>query len=248
MPECPQILHDLQINQSLKQEQSEAPRTVIAPFTDMSDYFDSDEFGAEGREGNEACHSCAMCSKLFSTKQNLQEHKQSVHGRKEDKPKCDFCQESFSRQFSLRRHMKRRHGREFAALTTKKKENVKMFRKSGSQARKCKKCHLCGDIVVQFKEHGIRQHSVTEPKQMREEYRRYLCFNNIPELKCEVCEKRFLTKCGRKKHIDSVHSGRKFQCDKCGKYFSSDATLKEHIKRGACSDSKVFLFVCVITF
>ena len=49
---------------------------------------------------------CDICSKLFTRKSTLDEHKHIVHGNPATKHKCQYCSKEFNKLFNAKRHEK----------------------------------------------------------------------------------------------------------------------------------------------
>ena len=45
---------------------------------------------------------------------------------------------------------------------------------------------------------------------------------------CSICGKSFKLKNTLKRHVDSVHEGKKFKCDICGKDFNRKGSIAKH--------------------
>ena len=55
--------------------------------------------------------------------------------------------------------------------------------------------------------------------------------DKIKIAKCHLCSQEFNTECSKKRHIESVHEGKIYGCDKCEKEFSYSASLLKHKKK-----------------
>ena len=162
---------------------------------------------------------CELCLQEFSTECSKKRHIESVHEGKIYV--CDKCEKEFRYSASLLKHKKKHHSKKKKeeiehrnANITKENKNVPIDKKCGAQFRPIS-CSICNK---KFSDRpGLNRHS-------------RIVHDKIKIAKCELCLQEFNTECSKKRHIESVHEGKIYSCDKCEKEFSYSASLLKHKK------------------
>ena len=161
---------------------------------------------------------CDQCNKQFYYKTHLNRHIASVHDGK--KSECDQCNKQFLDKGNLKRHISAVH--DGKALKTKQdsmvKHSVGYERKSidFNVQQKVNKNKLKNNpLKIKFKEHIEAVHEGTIPKPYQ----------------CQICDSKFRFPSLLKRHIRSVHEGKRpFHCNLCISAFYEKTKLKEHIE------------------
>ena len=166
-------------------------------------------------------HKCETCGKEFPHKGAFNTHIRTVHeGRKDYK--CEKCGKEFGQIGALKKHIKIIH--------------------EGQR----EKCDICGKQFTQSTYLKIHIKTVHEGQERIKNFicefcskaftcqaklNKHVSFNHTKDPlshKCHLCGKLFEN---LKQHISIVHEGNKnFECDKCGKCFSTGGHLREHTK------------------
>lgn len=194
----------------------------------------------ESIKTDERALKCPQCSKTFTRKGNLENHRRKhlidnqnigklagyIRARKTDRPfLCSHCGKGYMQQYMLKRHMNSHTGeRPFS-------------------------CHYEGCGKSYYTQSSLYAH-----KFAHEAGRRYPCtwpgcksgWNSVGELqkhvrihtgekpyKChyEGCNMSFAVSTTRSRHIKVVHlNQRRFECSSCGRTFGTSANLKAHLK------------------
>ena len=161
---------------------------------------------------------CDHCNKQFYYKTHLNRHIASVHDGK--KSECDQCNKQFLNKGNLKRHISAVHGGK--PLKTKQDLLVKLSvvneRKNKDfnfQQKVNKKKSKKNPLKIKFKEHIEAVHD-----------------GNIPKpYQCQICDSKFCFPSLLKRHIRSVHEGKRpFHCNLCISAFYEKTKLKEHIE------------------
>ena len=159
--------------------------------------------------------SCNICKKIFSRKDKVVRHYQTVHLKL--KPhKCHICNKSFGMRYVLRKHIKMTHQRIA--------NNLKL---------KPHKCNICDKSFV--RKYSLRKHAIKNKHQQKEDL--VLKPNKNGKSLCSICNK--VLHSSIKKHINMVHLKFKpFSCPDCGAKFSTQFHLKRHLVSHKKSNSK----------
>ena len=149
---------------------------------------------------------CPICGKEFRTKGMVWAH---MHVHKETKDfQCNMCDKEFKYQMTLQKHQKREHFGQAA-----KGSNLVLL---STLYHEREACELCGKDI---------------PKSNMKNHLKY--HEKLPEFECNSCNFSTKTKDNLRKHIRNVHSTKK--CQRCGKIFSTNHLLTNHLKRNRCS-------------
>ncbi|XP_067004092.2 zinc finger protein 117 [Anabrus simplex] len=115
-------------------------------------------------------HPCLSCEKSFSQKSTL-----ALHGKlhsNEKSHECDICQEKFVWFYELVNHKKNHSSEANDVLAIINEIKASYF----PNGRKCRKCELCFDNVVEYSKHVV-SHDVEEER--------------VLTLKCHICDQVF---------------------------------------------------------
>ena len=233
---------------------------------------------------------CDICSKSFSTKQNM-----TIHQCRNQK--CDFCSQYFTKKV-INRHMEKCQKntrkqnchicqKSFWKLQEhidtihngiSKHENVEIHKIkcdfcasvfTGKRLHNCQtnlklhiqqvhenkrdfSCYLCGKAF--FHPYYVRRHINAHHKKIKPvscdvcgksfDSKRYLIKYHKNKCKgahhCQICEKIYPNKfvlnthqkkCGKQNDIIKRKNKAAYECNRCGKYFSTSGNLKSHIIR-----------------
>lgn len=169
---------------------------------------------------------CSQCCESFT---NFEEYKRHVEEKHANlwKFKCGFCKQLFETNSQLSEHCKAIHNK----LDTNSQSSL-------NAAKKKTVCVECGTLITNLKHHMNTVHSTQTHQCPHCE----LTFKAMPLLQRHIDwihVKAPCTECGemvgvRKmpRHIKQKHTSiydRKFKCETCGKGFSSNAALRDHI-------------------
>ena len=211
-------------------------------------------------------YQCELCSKEFSTKWSMVLHMKS-------KSKCDLFDISFHDKALLSNHYKSAHNN--ASSKTKIEHlNEKIVPKKVAKNVKVKKtknipneskilhkykCTICDNIFKTL--WNLQQHK----KKIHEnvlELKCHICekkFNDKSKLdihfkghekifSCEICDKMFASNVRLESHNTMVHVGVNFKCDLCLMSFKSKYTLKGHKSQIHFQEKIHFCIKCQKTF
>lgn len=156
---------------------------------------------------------CKTCEKEFKTHDGLRNHERRQH-ESQDLHICPTCGKVFSSRPSLNNHIRSCHEEKRAPcqICSKKfKDNFALNRHMKTHDAK-KKCHKCSR---EFKDVDVH----TKICQTR----------RVPTLKCDICNKMFLTRTNLRRHLRNKHNPKPYLCA-CGKLFSYRFSLSRHQK------------------
>lgn len=142
---------------------------------------------------------CSECGRMFFEKAELEVHT-SVHNPEDQNIECDVCKLMFKNNKTLYYHKKRSHdphGKKHICHLCGKSYNDAHFlnRHMESHQGKNFQCKQCGKAFVS--EHQVKVHV----KKVHEKWRR----KNEPEKPCPLCDRKFPTWGGMKRHLKDVH-------------------------------------------
>ena len=171
-----------------------------------------------GRKKGEFVCNEPNCTFICKGKQELKDHKRTIHGTKF---KCDHCEKTFGISRDRNRHIKSVHHQErhFCIECNKYYKTRKVYEDHI-------KTHLDGYVKPQFdceichrsfsSKYNLATHIKAEHLGMRKSFM------------CPTCGRSFTQKNSYRQHAN-VHAGIKpYVCDQCGKAFSYEKSLKEH--------------------
>ena len=147
-------------------------------------------------------HACKLCDAKFATLAPLQRHNFQHHGA--EKPfKCEECGKGFISRPELANHL-RTH--------------------SGEKPFDCEKCgqHFASPSGLRAHKvkHEIEEGTISPEKLQRIEDKR---------MDCEVCGKPFYNQSNYDRHMKGHKGIKEFQCNQCGKAYTSKRSLEQHI-------------------
>ena len=168
---------------------------------------------------------CSICDKFFIRKISLKNHNEIFHAEdSEEQQHCTICEKNFKNKYFLYAHNRKFHpdvknyqcewcDEKFSQFKNLKKHVLLLHEeKSNNSTVQCEKC---SQMVKKsyYDEHMARVHPEENEDLME---------------KCEKCNLLVL-KVGMKRHFLRMHSEDPCQCDFCGKEYSNQIKLKNHI-------------------
>ena len=195
-------------------------------------------------------YECEMCEKSFADKRYIKKHVAISHGKTRTHLKCDFCDKYYFSQNTLMKHMILTHdAKKCEHCQSMKVESrilnhiCKLFRCENCDKNFAKVGYLKNHAKV---EHGIELNDCDICQEKNEEKILKLHAHEFETFKCNTCDKQFNCKIDISKHKCS--NGKKNQCEKCLKTFSSRKILEKHernvhiLQRGQVKEEK---FKCI---
>lgn len=163
-------------------------------------------------------HNCLMCSKKYTTAQQLRRHNKT---HTNTLVKCDICQKEFKSIALLTRHIKLHnkplHLCPACGKTFARRDHLQIHirRHTGETPYKCYWCQKAYPSHSQLTDHETVHHKKKS-------------------LVCSVCNKSFIRPSSLEIHM-RTHTGEKpFKCDVCNKAFAQSASLKAHTLKRLC--------------
>lgn len=161
---------------------------------------------------------CHFCAKVFSSKDRLKRHEQTVH-YKIKKNKCNYCDERFEEFNQKLKHMNKVHNKNLdvsCSICDKEFVTPREVRKHVRTFHMMEKTFECSDCDKSFfSKSQLRSHEIT---------------HNLDKLyQCGECFKTFARLGSLRTHMNSHDDERKFQCDFCLKTFVQKIGLKRHL-------------------
>lgn len=208
-----------------------------------------------GKESSKKCLKCDHCSKLFSKKNGLRHHLETIHGPNRGTFVCLICQSRFQSEPLLIKH-KILHDDLF--LQSRIAENLefkcilcKIKKFNNQEHLQChyKKhkneifsCSICFQNFEEVKDYTI--HSKTH--QENAPYKCILCgqfffvllkfvdhllvHKQVKPYSCKICQKKFL-KLPKLRDHELSHAGASHLCSECGKFYKTKENLARHLIR-----------------
>jgi DNA-directed RNA polymerase subunit M/transcription elongation factor TFIIS len=164
-------------------------------------------------------YECSECVEKFTTKYSVIDHITRLHENVDNvtfakvtvdhnemrktppEVKCDICSKKFSRKWELKLHVSADHENK----RVKCAECGKLFNHQVGLKRHYKKFHE--NKEVQF-ESVIIDTSIKEEEE------------SLKKFECKICDMKYFREYQLSKHIEITHDGRRFQCTKCGVYYT----------------------------
>ena len=196
-----------------------------------------------------------VCQELSSSKQNLKEHKNNIHLKKEKHKNkntfCTKCNKTFTVAKSLQRHIESVHeGKrpfkcDHCELRFSEKRNVKKHISAVHEKQKPFNCGSCDskfatkttlklhtDVVHEGKKpYGCIECEAKFATRNKLETHHSAVHGGIKPYSCSHCDMKFALKYRVKEHIERIHEGKKpFQCLTCTARFFKDHVMREHIR------------------
>jgi hypothetical protein len=177
------------------------------------------EFTKFVHEEKKPIFQCDQCDKQFSYRGHLNRHISSVHdGKKSD---CDQCNKQFSDKCSLKRHMSAVHeGKALKVVDKRKNKELHVHQKVNR--KKSKRNPLKIDPNGN-KSDGDSCKSECNIENSKDPSK--LSTADEKPFQCQNCDRNYKLKKSLKTHIDTVHNGKKFDCDQCNKQFTNTGYL-----------------------
>lgn len=162
---------------------------------------------------------CRFCAKVFSSKDRLKRHEQTVHF-KIKKNKCNYCDERFEEFNQKLKHMNKVHNKNLdvsCSICDKVFVTPREVRKHVRIFHMLEKTFECQDCDKSFfSKSQLRSHEIT---------------HNIDKVyQCGECFKTFARLGTLRTHMNSHYDEKKFQCDFCLKTFAQKVGLKRHLE------------------
>ncbi|XP_077294178.1 uncharacterized protein LOC143916806 [Arctopsyche grandis] len=186
---------------------------------------------------------CDICSKSFTTKQNLSVHIGSHTGLKPYK--CDICSKSFTSKRNLSVHIGSHTGVKphkcdicSKSFTTKQLLSRHMGIHTGLKPHKCDICSKSFTMKYHLSRHmgihtGLKPHKcdICSKSFTTKQYlsAHIIIHTGLKPHKCDICSQSFTMKYHLSRHM-GIHAGLKpYKCDICSKSFTSKQNRSAHM-------------------
>ncbi|XP_055603486.1 transcription factor grauzone-like [Uranotaenia lowii] len=176
-------------------------------------------------------YKCAICGAVY---QNLQKHKELVHGSTlQPSFCCEHCGKALTSEKSLKSHVERKHALKDTFCDICNKPFSKTTLESHRRAVHENASYMCSQCPRMFRsKFSLNRHQDDHDNRVRE------------RVKCSMCDMTFKHKYILTKHIDSVHTKEApVSCDVCGKQFKSKHHLWSH-KSDTCNNRRYDCTIC----
>ena len=201
LEDCDQVIIDT------TNERTNSETILVEQFVNVSPY------PFEITQVTNECYQAATNSKKYSAKCD-----QEISTPPDPSYSCSNCGKVFLCVRKLRKHINNVHQdveckvcqRRFTSKASLKNHEELHFDSSLKV-----KCDICGKVMKQAV--NLKSHRLTH-------------FNSSKHFDCDICSKSFRTSSAYKQH-KSIHSSKIFSCYKCGKEFSVNRYLSQHMKR-----------------
>jgi len=179
---------------------------------------------------------CNQCDFKANCKRNLKEHS-NVHHISKIQKKCKFCEFTAFDKSELKTHLLNIHKYQSRYRSnicehckfkaTNQVELTKHLRTHHSKYQ-CEKCKYFSYSKVKYDRHLEMKHS---GKEVEDKVEFKIATNGEKTFVCKECHYKSHTSTNVKRHITTEHLGVKYPCDQCGKEFTNNSNLHQHIKR-----------------
>ncbi|XP_026749414.2 zinc finger protein 2-like [Galleria mellonella] len=161
---------------------------------------------------------CEPCGVKFTSREQSEEHKRSVHKENESWV-CEMCGKVFTHRASLythtRSHLPPQYGCERCDYRTWHKHDlVKHLRIHTGE--KQYQCHFCTS-------------SYHTSSNLTDHIRRF--HEGVKRFQCQLCDRKFFDRTKLNRHVDSHNEIRRFECDICHSFFTRRCYWKKHLYR-----------------
>ena len=187
--------------------------------------------------------SCDQCSFVSKRKSHLMMHQKNKHNTDDtnkklctdDKKCCPICFKIFCNSSKVKRHILSIHEAGSSCDTKNEKNSLTPLSKESNEKIK-KQCHYCDQIVLgsNMWRHIAETHNKTKYNTAVVEV------SHFPH-GCEVCDFKTKKKFDLKRHYKQKHSlcDVTYPCERCGKVFKYETSVKRHNKTCQENGSKV---------
>ena len=172
----------------------------------------------ESKHSDEIGHKCKSCGRCFSSENDLNVHRETLH---QDTHFCEMCGRNFTSKAGLKYHTKHQHlnkvGKHTCNVCGKKFEEVGHFRghvaaHTGILPYKCAKCQ---------KEFAYKSNFQRHVKS---------CSNGNSGATCDICHVKLSSSDALKEHKRGKHTQNIYVCS-CGRSFKWRSSMHIHKKK-----------------
>ena len=210
------------------------------------------------------------CGLAFLWKISLTKHLKSIHiteTKKKELLNCSFCDKTFFNTVNLKRHVVDTH-EQLGNLNFKCETCSKGFKSKGEFRAHVKihltdsySCQMCdkkltslfvlksheASFIMFFQNSSLFQCSVCH-KELKTIYtlKTHIRSHTAEKQKCNLCESELKGDAGLQEHLKRFHSKnpKKYQCEKCFKFFSQTKLLKAHVENVHAEYNNIECTVC----
>ena len=177
------------------------------------------EFTKFVHEGKKPIFQCDQCDKQFSYRGHLNRHISSVHdGKKSD---CDQCNKQFSDKCSLKRHISVVHkGKALKVVDKRKNKEFIVHQKVNRRKSKRNPLKIDPNGNKSDFDSWKSECNIENSKDPSN-----LSTADEKPFQCQNCDRNYKLKKSLKTHVDTVHNGKKFDCNQCNKQFTNSGYL-----------------------
>jgi len=206
-------LHIRLVHERLKRKKSK-PSLKVTPSSHLvNEQLKPSQSPPKSRNRKDANYCCEICGLQFSLHSEMSRHKRKIHAKSW---KCRICDSEFTTKLSLIKHKNSVHPfKKILCPICGKQFNFKSLMEQHQRSKHSNlkfPCETCG------KEFATKLYLMKHSKEVHDGQR--------PKYLCTICGKHVFI---LKSHMESVHLGVKYPCEKCGKEFATPPGLKVHI-------------------